>query len=644
MLKKLGIETPLQLAIAVSVIALIVITTFGSSGGAPAIFFTYRTLLLCITVLCGIGSRRSDSRISRAFMLPVAVLFLLMLASVLRIPGSHFEGYYLWYRYAFFTCAFLSLANYARYQSARWKALVLGAAPAVALAYLLPDLVRRHDRVYGFSLINGDYFGTYLLIGVAASLAAAIYALSPKWRFVSAVAAGLLIFGIIRTASRGATLAAMAMFIIAAIRARERIPRQVWLVIALGGLLLAVAFSPDLISKFLDHNQSDPYNYARIWIWKSSLQVIAQTPLLGVGFGQFVHISKRFTFPVQGQVARYLKRVGMAHSEYLQHMAELGMPAAILLFFLLGYLVFLSWKRSATSWPENRCFHEAALLVATGVGAHALVDNCWTIPVTAASLVIISLADPLPLIARKEHHQWRPIEFALIAVLIAFVFVHSLVLPGLGLYYNELGHRAFSKDDWSNAELFHKKALGIIPDHPLFLDNLGMVYLHEFLQRPEPRLLEAARTQFARAITASPRALESRLHMETVLIRSMSGNFDADIILHKAILENDIELLAIDPYLPFPRKNLAGAYYTLGERERAMAELRRAIDYEPNYVPAYLVMASWYAERGNTLESQRYTAIGLAIINKYRNVKPTEMYERILLGRPEPSTPDTSYQ
>jgi O-antigen ligase len=644
MLQKFGIETLLQLAITVCVIALIVVTTLGSSGGAPPVFFIYRSLLICIGILCAIGCRRSDWRISQTFILLLAILFLLMLASVLRIRGSHFDGLYLWYRYAFFTFAFLNLANYARYQSARWKALLSGAVVIVGLAYLVPDLITTHDRVYGFSLINGDYFATYLLIGVAASLAGAIYALNPKWRFLCGAAAALLIFGIIRTASRGATLAGIAMFLVAAIRARERIPRQVWLFTALVGLALAVVYSPDLIFKFLDRNQSDPYNYARISIWKSSLEVIAEKPVLGVGLGQFGHISKRFSFPVEGQVARYLKRIGMAHSEYLQHMAELGIPAALLLFCLLGYLISLVWKRSAAAWPENRCFHEAALLTAIGVAAHALVDNCWTIPVTAASLTVVSLADPLPLTPRKTKHQWRAFEFALVAGLAAVVYVHSLVIPALGLYYNDRGHRAYDKGDLTTAEQLHKTAIEIIPDQPVFLDNLGMVDLHRFLERHEAQALELARTYFARAIAANPTALEPHLHMEAALIRSLSGDDKLDSSVHKAILENDVQLLAIDPYLPFPRKNLAGAYYSLGQLDQAFAEMQRAIEYEPNYVPAYLVMASWYAERGNTVESNRYNAIGLAIVNKYRNFKPKEVYERILLGRPEASAVSMNLQ
>src|SRR5204862_8085534 len=94
--------------------------------------------------------------------------------------------------------------------------------------------------------------------------------------------------GIIRTGSRGATLASVAIIVVAAIRARGRIPRQVWLAAGLAALIAVVVFSPSLIAKFLDRNQSDPYNYARISIWKSSLDVIAQRPFLGIGFGQFI--------------------------------------------------------------------------------------------------------------------------------------------------------------------------------------------------------------------------------------------------------------------------------------------------------------------------------------------------------------------
>src|SRR6185503_21015365 len=97
---RLGIESRLQLAITICVASVILVTTLGNSGGAPWVFFTYRTLLVAIAVLCAIGSRQADSRTSRLFLACVAVVFGLMLVSILRIPGSHFEAFYLWYKYA----------------------------------------------------------------------------------------------------------------------------------------------------------------------------------------------------------------------------------------------------------------------------------------------------------------------------------------------------------------------------------------------------------------------------------------------------------------------------------------------------------------------------------------------------------------
>src|SRR2546426_10092578 len=71
-LRKLGVESPLQLAVILCVTSLIVVTTLGGSGGAPEIFLTYRTLLIVVAILCAIGCRSVDVQISRWFLKLVA--------------------------------------------------------------------------------------------------------------------------------------------------------------------------------------------------------------------------------------------------------------------------------------------------------------------------------------------------------------------------------------------------------------------------------------------------------------------------------------------------------------------------------------------------------------------------------------------
>ena len=637
MLSRLGIETRVQLAITICVISLIIVTTLGGSGGAPWVYFAYRTLLIAIAIFSAIGSRHADSGISRVFLGCTALVFALMLISVLRIPGSHFEGFYLWYKHVFFGLAFLSFANYARGQSARWKGVLLGSIVAVNFGYLLPDLLLKHDQVIGFSNNNANYFATFLLIGLAASMAVAVFGVVPAWRAAAALSGAVLLFGVVKTASRGGTLAGVAMIVVIAIRARGRIPRQVWLGVALVGLLVAVISSPYLIRKFIDRNTVDPYNYARTEIWRGALKVVAQSPVLGVGFGQFYHVSKRFTQPMDGFVARYLKRAQMAHNEYLQYIAELGIPTALLLFALLGYPVYLTWKRSETVWPEFRSFHEAALLTAVGLGTHALVDNCWTIPVTASAIVVLALADSLPLQKKEQSRRWSGLQIALASVAVAAIYVVSTGVPGLALYYNDLGHQAYEKGDFATAERMHLAALKIVPDHPLFLDNLGMVYLQGFTETKNPQLLNTARLYFERAIASTPQVLDPHIHLEAVLVRSLSQDVTRDRPIYEDIIRVNSELLEIDPFIPFPRKNLAGAYYNLGQTKRAFAEMQKAIGYEPNYVPGYLQLAAWYAEQGDIASNRQYTAAAINIVNKYRDFKTSEPYEGILLARPEAS-------
>src|SRR5207237_282422 len=161
-------------------------------------------------------------------------------------------------------------------------------------------------------------------IGFAITLAVAVFGTIRTLRLTSAVTAMLLLMGILLTSSRGAALAAAGVIALAAFRGGTRVPRRVWVVAAVGLMLAAITLSPSLIRKFADRGTADPYNYARLQIWAASLRIIGEHPLLGVGFGQFVHVSKSFNFPVEGQVARYVKHLGIAHSEYLQHAAEFG--------------------------------------------------------------------------------------------------------------------------------------------------------------------------------------------------------------------------------------------------------------------------------------------------------------------------------
>jgi putative inorganic carbon (HCO3(-)) transporter len=74
----------------------------------------------------------------------------------------------------------------------------------------------------------------------------------------------------------------------------------------------------------------------RIIIWRGALDMIADNPVLGVGYGAFPYLIGRYT---DGAA-----RVGDAHNMYLLVAAEAGIPALLLFLLLIGLAFREGWR------------------------------------------------------------------------------------------------------------------------------------------------------------------------------------------------------------------------------------------------------------------------------------------------------------
>ncbi len=637
MLRALGINDRHELGLLGSIIALVAIAPLGHEATAPLVFAGYRILLVAITLgSIAVMWRRRDPEPSATFVGLCGLALFLMLVSFLWNPGSRFDGFYRWYQHLLFGAAFLGMAALHRQQSLAWKRAVLWSVVFIDLIYLAVAIHAGRSPLLG-PFVNPNYFASFLLVGFAATTAIALFENRPIQRIAAASFALILYYGMTQAWSRGATLAAVcvaALGIVRFSRGRGISHKKVAVIVGLA-LVAGAAASPVLIRKFLDRGQVDPYNYQRPQIWLSTLRIIVRHPVLGVGLAEFDHISSQFSPAVEGTIARYMKRPGIAHSEYLQYAAESGIPAAVLLFALAGYLVYIAIQRAATCSTGQRVFQEAAILTTTGLGVHALVDNNWGVPIMAAGLVVFSLADSLPLEPQDFTIKWSPRIRVVLAIGLLFLVVDSIVLPGLALYFNENGHQAFDRGDMARAESMHRLAAAIAPGHDVFLDNVGSVYFDMYMKSGDKRRLDFAESFFEQAMLANTNSETPGLHLESVLIQRLSGDARRDHTVHLQIAAVDRYILTIDPFNPFVRRNLAEALYNSGSREEAERELNRAIDFEPNYVPGYLRMAEWYKDGGDLTASDNYQQKAVAVVKRYANLQTSEPYEARLLGRPE---------
>ena len=647
MMKRLGIETGLDGALFLSLIILIAVSPLGNEATHPIILGLYRILLFIIIVAAAVRTRQLGlPQVSLPFRAALALVLLAMYASVVLRPGAHFEGIYTFYENALFLAAFVVLAGFNRSRSTSWKNAVLCLLVIIELLHLAAAWLMTSStgaRPLLGTFVNPNYFASYLLVGFSVCTAAVLFTKSLQARVGALIAGLILLYGIGQTASRGAFLSVLALLGVALFRAAKKY-RIAWWQIAVVGILLVVitaALNPSLIQKFQDRGQRDPYNYERTQIWMKSLSMIATHPVLGVGMGRFFYVSKLFTPAVDGTIGRYQKWANIAHSEYLQYLAELGIPAALLMFAIGVYLFRLAWKRAETVPPESRLPQEAALLAAVGLGTHALVDNNWTVPIFAAALAVISLSDLLPYQAWTFTTTWTPVRKAALAIFGAAVFVQAISTPVLGLYFNEIGHQAYVANDLERAEKLHRLALGFVPDHPVMLDNLGLIYFDWYGKTHKIEYLDRAESQFYYSLTANPSFDRTAGHLENALFQRLTGDVTRDQPIHALIVATERHRLQYTPFNPFIRKNLAEALYNLGQREQAIEELRKAVDLEPNYVPAYLQLGKWVDAAGNSAEAAEYRKRADDIVMQFRDHATNtsdDTYDAILLGRPLPNT------
>jgi O-antigen ligase len=647
MFKRLGIENRFDGVIFFSLILLVAITPLGNEATHPIVLGLYRTLLFVVLIASAIRIRHYDlPQVSYLFLGAAGIVFTGMYASVVLRSGSHFEGIYVFYQNALFCAAFVSLASFHRTRNSNWKNAILGLVVAVCLLHLAVALVLNRTSIPGplvGTFVNQNYFASYLLVGFSVCVAGAFYAGSLSVRIIASCAGLVLLVGIGKTASRGAFLSLLALLAVAFFRITKRHRIAFWRIAAVGILLVVITAvaNPSLVQKFSDRGEINPYNYERVQIWMKALSMITSYPLTGVGPGGFIYVSKLFTPAVDGTIGRYEKWANIAHSEYLQYLAELGIPIALLMFVVGGYLFYLAWKRAETTAPDSRITQEAALLAAVGLGTHALVDNNWTVPVVAAGMAVISLADLLPYRSWPRLIEWTPVKKTALVLFAVAVFVQAVAIPFFGLFFNEMGHRAYSSGNLKRAEEMHRLGLGFVPDHPVMLDNLGTVYLDMFGKSRKTEYLDLAEMRFTDSLAANPSLDRSAGHLENVYFQRLTGNVTRDKPIHALIVSTERLRIQHTPFNPFIRKNLAEALYNLGEKHQAIEELQKAVELEPNYVPGYQQLGKWMDEEGRSAEASEYRKKASDIVMRYKDHATDtieDAYDAILLGRPFSTT------
>ena len=181
---------------------------------------------------------------------------------------------------------------------------------------------------------HGDWdgpnvFAILFIIGIAFAMEMIFGPYGIVARLMGILIVGMACVAIFFTNSRGAVLGLLGMV---AYYFRDRFSKPVAALLVVGLVVAMSAFGPSRMSEM---NSKESAARERTWAWEQGLQMLGNSPVVGVGRGEF---------------AKKVDSGLLAHNNYVQNFAELGLPG----FFLFMALLWFCWKAGYLMVKLNR--------------------------------------------------------------------------------------------------------------------------------------------------------------------------------------------------------------------------------------------------------------------------------------------------
>jgi O-antigen ligase len=194
----------------------------------------------------------------------------------------------------------------------------------------------------------------------------------------SFAAASLLLLGAVYSFSRMGFIASLFALGVAGAFA---IPRKRWLLaVPAAGLLLLIYLPPDqLVARFADLSTADKIaSQDRLEVWRQTLSLAAAYPITGCGLGTYESAFMPFKRSAPLATDNY------AHNDYLQYLAELGIPGLALgLILVVGLMTMAARAASRQRSSSGRALAVACFASMSALLLHSLVDFNSYIPANA---------------------------------------------------------------------------------------------------------------------------------------------------------------------------------------------------------------------------------------------------------------------
>jgi O-antigen ligase len=226
-------------------------------------------------------------------------------------------------------------------------------------------------------------------------IAVAAWGKRGRRRWLYALGAALMALALVLTYSRGAWLLGIpiSLLFLAALRGRRAF------LLAAGALLLAAVLlillvGPGRLTSLLD--TAEGTTFFRLQLWQSSLSMIRDQPLQGVGLDNFLYAYRtHYVLPTAWEEFN----LSHPHNLLLDFWLRLGLPGLL----LLGWFLFAFFRRGWRAYRRLRPERDEERLLVMGLMAgminflaHGLVDNAFFLVDLAFTFMLMAALVQIP--------------------------------------------------------------------------------------------------------------------------------------------------------------------------------------------------------------------------------------------------------
>ncbi|MBS0150584.1 MAG: O-antigen ligase family protein [Nitrospira sp.] len=407
-----------------------------------------------------------------------------------------------------------------------------------------------------------------------------------------------------------------------------------------------ILFPNPLKQRMTDVGKQDPYAYTRVEIWEDATKRLYDHPM-GIGLGMYKYASFQYRFPIEENIIRYGKRAETAHNEYLQLAVELGVMGLAL--FLVSIVIWAAEIKRV--WKTDLPQQSRGILVGLCAGvlatiAHASVDSLFHEP----ALVLLLILEGGLAVAFGRHvrgiqtEQWwfsPTYHFSrVMLIVVALGAMTSLAIqPASAWLFVNQGNSAQANHDNVSAIKWYRYASIADPGSTAVRDGLARLCIQRFRETGVPEWLDQAASEMAVAMALNP--LDGRPPYRLGTIYLMQAEQQAwaahKISLNAEAAQAFEKSISVDPFSPFGYFELSNLYRRNGDRTAAQQLLERALSYEPNFIPARMMLVDLAQEIGHTDVASMHLKVIETIRWKYQDWTLSPLEQQFLGIQPPKS-------